>query len=156
MISSVLTPKGSVLSATRGADVRGPWVTLREWELDRALTATQVRHRLAYEGASILIAGCGSTKGCTPDEECNGHYLLQPPYDDVSGRPHYILLETARERKAGSPLRRHLFYNPEINRWQISPVCNDSEGALSVSLTPELTGAWCRCSHLSPRNHHPA
>ena len=81
--------------------------------------------------------------GYEPTAAENGQYLLQPSYDDVNGKPHYIMGEIGRGR-------RHIFWLERVpgmgdrGRWALAPLCNDSEGLLSVSETIELTGRWCR------------
>jgi len=141
VISDSIAPRGSVLSATRGARIDGPWTTYCTWEEEPLLSVTEVRHRDGFEGQAVCVAGCRSSWH-TPRDSENGTYLLQPPYADVDGRAHYVML--GKRGDDGLPLRRHLFFNGEASRWQISPLCNDTEGALARSATAHLTGSWCR------------
>ena len=143
VIAEQIVPSGTVQSATRGPRIEGPWQTYSGWEGDEAMRVTEVRNVSGHGGAALLVAGCRGQGGYEPTAAENGQYLLQPSYDDVNGKPHYIMGEIGRGR-------RHIFWLERVpgmgdrGRWALAPLCNDSEGLLSVSETIELTGRWCR------------
>ena len=60
----------------------------------------------------------------------------QPPYDDVGGKPHYLMHDET--------VRRHLIWNSDESGWWISPVCTYKEGghALALSCDADLSGQW--------------
>ena len=101
----------------------------------------QVRHRDGFDGVAMQVSGCRGTGGHTPTTCENGHYLLQPPLDQIGGQPHYVLQTQSLSARAGK--RRHLFFNTNTRKWQISPVCNDSEGEFAVSETAICAARWC-------------
>lgn len=103
------------------------------WDDDPQIHVRPGRYALGYQGEGVSVTGCRDNGASACSTE-NGIYLRQPPYDDIEGRPHYIMLN--------GTLRRHLFYKPLEKAWQISPVCTDFEGAFALSATNNLDGVW--------------
>ena len=106
------------------------------WEVDAAMTVVEDR-----DGSAMLVSGCRGTGEQTPSAAEKVRYLRQP--DPVGGQPHYVQQAHSASAALGGGKRRHLFFNTETRKWQISPVCNDSEGAFAVSETGAADGRWC-------------
>eukprot|EP00004_Rigifila_ramosa_P001109 TRINITY_DN1107_c0_g1_i3.p1 TRINITY_DN1107_c0_g1~~TRINITY_DN1107_c0_g1_i3.p1 ORF type:complete len:6204 (+),score=1430.96 TRINITY_DN1107_c0_g1_i3:1580-18613(+) len=130
VIDDVIQPTGAVFSSSTNSDMTSAWSTSPSWAQDPRFRVEAVRNTAGHNGEAYKITGGKSRAG---DEHENGIYLRQPPYDDIHGRPHYIMT---------TPLRRHLFWSAKESLWQIAPVCTDEEGAYALSVTSNITGLW--------------
>ena len=123
VIDDVIAAEGPSFSHTTLPDYNTPWRTSAGWEESRSIRSEKVKRSKAYLGEAYHFRGF-------PSVDENGVYERQPPYDNVSNKPHYIKLEGTR---------RHLFYMD--NQWQICPLCNLDEGAFAICKRSNFPGA---------------
>ena len=123
VIDDVIAAEGPSFSHTTLPDYNTPWRTSAGWEESRSIRSVKVRRTNAYLAEAYEFKGF-------PSSDENGVYERQPPYDNVSGKPHYIKLEGTR---------RHLFYMD--SQWQICPLCNLDEGAFAICNKVSFQGA---------------
>ena len=134
VIDDIIEPEGPVFARSeRGNNINGRWFTSPDWTNNPKIVIRSIKHENGYNGEAIVVSGCLDDGGSASTKE-NGIYVRQPPYDDISNHPHYIMHISKSER-------RHLFWGPD-DGWQISPVCNNDEGAFCMSLTNNISGLW--------------
>jgi hypothetical protein len=133
VIDDVIEPTGGCYSKSRTSDYTKPWCTLRAWEDNNSLRVRQVRADGGYRNEGVTVAGVRDLEGASVGLDEVGTYVRETPDNDIAGRAHYI-------KHKGE--RRHLFWKPSENAWQISPVCNDDEGAYALSSTHNIEGVW--------------
>ncbi|KAL3927403.1 MAG: hypothetical protein SGPRY_002839 [Prymnesium sp.] len=169
VVSRQISPRGPLLAASVGEERGGAWVRPTSWVQDVRIWASEVTAEGGHLRCGVVVGGCSTVEGSSPSSLDNGTYLLQVPsyrYDKEEGvywlgshsfteratRPEQIPLEERRyvltspllDPTTNLPLRRHLSYKPEANRWEISPLCDGWEPSTCVSVTERLEGGWCR------------
>lgn len=91
-----------------------------------------------FKGEGVNISGCASLRNGSCSAAEDGLYLRQQ--ENIDGQCHYIK-EDPREGK-----RRHLFWEVGKGCWQVSPICNDDQGA-HIRCTGKYAldgqGDWC-------------
>eukprot|EP00339_Tiarina_fusa_P012556 CAMPEP_0117006680 /NCGR_PEP_ID=MMETSP0472-20121206/6824_1 /TAXON_ID=693140 ORGANISM="Tiarina fusus, Strain LIS" /NCGR_SAMPLE_ID=MMETSP0472 /ASSEMBLY_ACC=CAM_ASM_000603 /LENGTH=1949 /DNA_ID=CAMNT_0004708219 /DNA_START=485 /DNA_END=6331 /DNA_ORIENTATION=+ len=131
VIDDIMEATGATFSSNRSADINEKWFSSPDWKIDTAIRIQGGRDNRGYNGICMNVTGIRSKiKGETE----NGTYLLQPPYDNIAGHPHYIM--------NCNTYRRHLFWSEIEQLWQICPVCNNEEGAFALSCTNNIEGQW--------------
>jgi hypothetical protein len=126
VIDDVVDAAGSVYSRSSGPDLNDEWVSAQGWVVDGRIKAS-LKFDVNGFGSEAVQIKCSH-----PHEDEDGTYLRLPPYDNIDGKGHYL------KKKP----RRHLFFNTVNGAWQISPLCNNNEGAFIMSLTADLIGQW--------------
>jgi len=132
VIDDIIEPSGPVYSRCSSPDINGKWSTSPDWTDNPNIKTKKIKDKKGHDGNAIKIEGCIDDGGSVSQKE-NGTYLQLPPYDNINGHPHYLM-----DKKE---YRRHLFWGPDSG-WQISPVCNNEEGAFCMSVTANIEGRW--------------
>lgn len=133
VIDDIIVPSGTVFAYSRQPTIAGSWSITSEWTKS-AMTVRKIKSVRAYKGEALRVTNCPSVGSLGKTEE--GEYLRQPPYDDIDGHPHYIYRNTEAD------YHRHIFWSTAEERWQLCPVCNNEQGAFSLSLSKSLESTW--------------
>jgi hypothetical protein len=130
----VIEPKGPVYSSSADEDILSTWSTYSTWRPEPKLRVKHITHPDGHDNHAVSVEGL-LDDGCSGSQSENGIYLQQPSYDDIEGKPQYIMMRGTE--------RRHIFFKGgKFNCWQICRYCTDAEGAFARSSTAELTGPW--------------
>ncbi|KAL1512226.1 hypothetical protein AB1Y20_005488 [Prymnesium parvum] len=169
VVSNSITPKGPAFAASLSHRMAGPWTKPSSWRQDVRISATEVTCENGYMSAGVLIEGCRTMDGYEPTAQENGTYVLQVPsyrYDEekklyflgshkFQSKPvqpdeipiqyrHYVLSSQILDSETNMPLRRHLKFNIELKRWEISPLCHSLEDVKCVSMSAAFDSGWCQ------------
>lgn len=142
VIDDGVYPTGPVFSKSETDDLEGTWSTNATWEVNRTLKVTKTRDRKGYNGEALKVSGCtGMEKGASLSAKEDGIYLLQPPEDQIEGKPHYVMIKTMRGEP--EPIHRHIFFAREENTYALCPVCTMDQGAHALCVKPDrIDGDW--------------
>lgn len=163
MINEEVTPSGPVRCINKGDLLSDGWFTVPDWEDDSRFRVEAVRFQgeaRAHGGHALRLSGVTGGRGQRSVAAGDmGVYYMQPPYDDINGRPHYIkdadgegATTVAFGGGQGGPGRRHMFFStrcvaPRAPRAAPWP----SRARPPVSSLP--SPAWSCTQH---RGHHGA
>eukprot|EP01052_Picozoa_sp_SAG31_P009052 SAG31_NODE_468_length_15250_cov_5.304138_6_plen_1372_part_00 len=136
VINDTVDASGGVFSTSDGSDLQScGWSSTPSWQRDARYRVQMNSSVSGHNGKAVSISGAKIPADGT-DGHDNGIYLLQPPYDRVHGKDHYMKPE------GSSGGRRHIIWNKAENCWQVTPQCNDDAGAFALSDNANMFGEW--------------
>ena len=90
------------------------WSSSASWGVDRRISVTVKNTTSPHAHGGKVATVSGVPNGGSCNDEDNGDYFAQPPYDNVNGATHFI---------KPNP-RRHLIFGKSANKDMVTPVCN--------------------------------
>jgi hypothetical protein len=125
VVDDTITSTGPYFCASATPELHGVWNVPVSWTISPIIKVIPVSRKDGYNGEAIMVSGF-------QNENNNGVFLRQPPYDDVNGKPQYI-------KDLEGVARRHLFFNQHDSKWYICPTCTLEEGAFGKG---DLSKEW--------------